>query len=61
MKWGISDVKHMEQWNLGLKLLEYYPIYSKTAISHSWGVTARFLMKISDFFSMINMNHMKFY
>lgn len=60
MKWGISDVKRMEQWNLGLKLLEHYPIYSKTTIFRSWGVTVRFLMKISDSFSMINLNHMKF-
>ena len=60
MKWGISNVKRIEQWNLGLKLLECYPIYSKTAIPRSWGATAGFLMRFSDTFSMINMNHMKF-
>jgi O-methyltransferase involved in polyketide biosynthesis len=59
MKWGISDVKRMEQWNLGLKLLEHYPIYSKISIPRSWGTSTWLLMKFSDFFSMINMNHMK--
>jgi len=60
MKWGISNAKRMEDWGLGCKLLEQYPIYSKTTISPSWGVSTKFLMKFSDLFSMVNMNHMQF-
>jgi O-methyltransferase involved in polyketide biosynthesis len=60
MKWGISDTRQMEDWGIRCKLLEQYPIYSKTEISPSWGASTKFLMKFSDLFSMVNMNHMQF-
>lgn len=60
MKWGVRKSAKLENWGMGLKMLESYPIGYKTKIFPSWGVFSRVLMRLNNSLSWININHMKF-
>ena len=60
MKWGVRRTAEMENWGIGLKLMESYPIGYKSRIFPSWGMFSRGLMRLNNVLCWININHMEF-
>lgn len=56
MKWGIRNTRDLENWELGLRLLERYPIFYKTRIFPSWGPVIGLMMRLNDLFHIIHIN-----
>jgi len=61
MKWGIRNTRKLEDWGIGLRLVERYPICFKTRIFPSWGFIIGLLMRLNNVLSVININHMEFF
>lgn len=59
MKWGIRDTRELEKWGLRLKLLERYPIFYKTRIFPSWGLSIGLTMRLNNLFGIININRVQ--
>ena len=59
MKWGIRNTAQLERWNIGLKLLESYPVGYKTKIFPSWGIFSRTLMRLNNRLSWASVNHIR--
>lgn len=60
MKWSLRNARKLEEWNLGFRLLERYPIAKKTRVFLSWGLSAWLMAKLNNLFSLVSINRFRF-
>ena len=59
MKWGTNDAHEMEKWNIGLKLIEQYPFYSRVS-KYRRPISTKIKMRLFDSCLFASIVHMKF-
>lgn len=59
MKWSLRDAKRLEAWDIGLRLMERYPIAMKTRVFLSWGFSAWMMAKLNNLLSLVSVNRFR--
>lgn len=59
MKWGIRNLRLLENWNTRLKIVKHFPLYANTDIQPDWPMETRVKMRLTDLFAFAEIVHVR--